>query len=141
MAGIRKILPVKGAKSAGYGLIKGVNDLETWCSENGERGLRLKTEFSDKNEKSMRDTYAKWQKKIWWKCSICNYEWETMVLARTFNGYDCPACANKVVLYGKNDLETWCDNHGERGVKLKAEFSSNNTFSIREVVYGFCKDR
>lgn len=136
MAGIRKILPVKGAKSAGYGLIKGVNDLETWCSENGERGLRLKTEFSDKNEKSMRDTYAKWQKKIWWKCSICNYEWETMVLARTFNGYDCPACANKVVLYGKNDLETWCDNHGERGVKLKAEFSSNNTFSIREVVYG-----
>ena len=33
--------------------------------------------------------------KIWWKCHICGYEWQTKISHRTKDGTGCPACANK----------------------------------------------
>ncbi len=35
-------------------------------------------------------------KKIWWQCSTCKYEWKTSIKART-NGNGCPACSGRVV--------------------------------------------
>ena len=46
-------------------------------------------------------------KKVWWKCEICGYEWETSISNRTkSNGTGCPCCANKIIVVGKNDLAT-----------------------------------
>ena len=42
-------------------------------------------------------------KKVWWKCSVCGYEWKTAISART-RGIGCPACSNKTVWKGHNDL-------------------------------------
>ena len=44
-------------------------------------------------------------KKNWWKCHICNYEWLTNCNHRN-KGTGCPVCANKILISGKNDLET-----------------------------------
>ena len=43
--------------------------------------------------------------KVWWKCGVCGYEWETTVNHRT-GGTGCPCCAGQVVIPGKNDLAT-----------------------------------
>lgn len=44
-------------------------------------------------------------KKVWWKCSKCNYEWRSVVADRSA-GKGCPVCAGKVVWPGHNDLQT-----------------------------------
>lgn len=43
-------------------------------------------------------------KKFWWKCTKYNYEWEARVADRTKDHTGCPACANKVLIQGFNDL-------------------------------------
>lgn len=46
-------------------------------------------------------------RKAWWKCAKCGYEWETKIIYRAGEDHTgCPACANKVLVVGLNDLET-----------------------------------
>ena len=45
-------------------------------------------------------------KKVWWKCSVCGYEWEAEIISRTLRGTGCPQCSGKVPMPGKNDLAT-----------------------------------
>jgi DNA-directed RNA polymerase subunit RPC12/RpoP len=33
-------------------------------------------------------------KRVWWKCSVCHYEWETVIRTRT-DGHNCPICSKK----------------------------------------------
>lgn len=45
--------------------------------------------------------------KVWWKCHKCGHEWKTAIVNRTRdykNG--CPACSNRILVKGKNDLLT-----------------------------------
>ncbi len=44
-------------------------------------------------------------RKVWWKCHKCKYEWESICNNRN-KGQNCPCCANKVLIDGKNDLQT-----------------------------------
>ncbi|MBO4355292.1 MAG: zinc-ribbon domain-containing protein, partial [Clostridia bacterium] len=44
-------------------------------------------------------------KKVWWKCRICGYEWEATISSRSA-GCGCPACAGRTVVKGFNDFET-----------------------------------
>ena len=44
-------------------------------------------------------------RKVWWICQKCGYEWKATIANRS-QGRDCPYCANKVVVTGKNDLAT-----------------------------------
>ncbi len=48
---------------------------------------------------------AKTNKRFGWICSKCGYSWVASVNSRTA-GSGCPACANKVVVKGKNDLKS-----------------------------------
>lgn len=44
---------------------------------------------------------------VWWKCHVCGHEWRTPICDRTRdykNG--CPACSNRILVKGKNDLQT-----------------------------------
>ena len=45
------------------------------------------------------------KQKIWWKCHICDFEWEASILDRS-RGNGCPSCAHVCVHKGKNDLLT-----------------------------------
>lgn len=36
-------------------------------------------------------------KKVWWVCSKCSLEWETMIIQRTSLGRACPVCAGQAV--------------------------------------------
>lgn len=44
-------------------------------------------------------------KKVWWKCPVCQYEWEKSPNNKTY-GKGCPVCANKIIIPGYNDLKT-----------------------------------
>ena len=44
-------------------------------------------------------------KKVWWKCNKCGYEWQARIDNRVHNR-GCPCCSNKVVVKGINDLAT-----------------------------------
>ena len=44
-------------------------------------------------------------KKVWWMCRKCGYEWEASPNNRN-KGTGCPLCSNKVVVKGRNDLLT-----------------------------------
>ncbi len=41
-------------------------------------------------------------KRVWWKCKECGYEWQTSVSHKR----GCPACSNRAVWQGHNDLKT-----------------------------------
>lgn len=48
-------------------------------------------------------------RKVWWKCRFCGYEWEAPPNSsnrRTSFEKGCPACLRKVIWEGHNDLAT-----------------------------------
>ena len=36
-------------------------------------------------------------KKVWWKCSKCGHEWQTLIATRTIQGCNCPICSRKKI--------------------------------------------
>ena len=44
-------------------------------------------------------------KRAWWKCHICGYEWMSLISDRA-RGSECPCCAGQVIVPGINDLLT-----------------------------------
>ncbi len=54
-------------------------------------------------------------KKVCWKCSNCNYEWESQISDRT-RGRGCPICANLMRTKSRN----------EKYIKLKGSLADNN---------------
>ena len=70
-------------------------------------------------------------KSVWWKCKKCGYEFKTSVNKRS-HGSGCPACANKIIIEGKNDLltkypsiaETW--NYEKNQLNPKSVFPKSH---------------
>ena len=100
--------------------IIGINDLETWCNQQGEYGAKLKSEFTGKLEDgtsiNIKSISKSSNKRVYWHCSNpdCNYEWIAIPSGRTSSKRQgCPACAGKICIPGKNDLETYCKEHPE----------------------------
>lgn len=94
-------------------LIVGVNDLETYCKQNGKEYL-LREWHPTKNE-GLRptDVSVGSHKKVWWLLSYddvktgkhFDFEWESQVKHRV-EGLGCPYISNQKVWQGYNDLET-----------------------------------
>ena len=83
----------------GKAFLKGFNDLAT-------RRPDLAKEWSQKNLSLTPDVVTeKSRQNVWWKCSECGYEWKSVIWSRV-KGCGCPACADRVVLSGYNDLAT-----------------------------------
>ncbi len=76
---------------AGHKVLKGFNDLATTHSE-------LLSEWNyEKNNGKSPDMYSAGSSvRIWWKCTICGYEWQTTINQRT-DGEKCPVCQRKRV--------------------------------------------
>ena len=99
---------------SGKRVISGINDIQTthpnlmkeWnWGKNNTLGL-------NPNKISFGST-----KKVWWKCHTCGHEWQTSPNSRTKTG--CPCCASKVIVKGKNDLETLFPEIAKRWHPLK----------------------
>lgn len=114
---------------------QGVNDLYTWCINNGERGLQLISEWKgirddDKQCKINEVAFGSAQRFLW-KCKKCGHEWYTSANLR-IRGTDCPLCNNveKIQRFhdiqfkaGENDLYTWCINNGIYGQQVLREWT------------------
>ncbi len=97
---------------SGNRVLYGVNDLESKYSE-------IAAEWSERNyPMKPAEVTACANKKVWWKCSHCGYEWQARVADRT-EGHGCPACAGSVIYAGYNDLAT-------RYPDLAAEWGEEN---------------
>lgn len=46
-------------------------------------------------------------KKFWWKCSKCGYDWEATIVHRKHSNSGCPICSNRKIIPGVNDLATF----------------------------------
>ena len=82
---------------SGIELLKGFNDFAT-------RQPELAKEWSDRNLPLTPDMVnEKSRKKVWWKCHVCGFEWQSLVKSR-IKGTVCPVCADRAVKEGYNDL-------------------------------------
>ncbi|MBO5005058.1 MAG: zinc-ribbon domain-containing protein [Clostridia bacterium] len=91
----------------------------------------------EKNDLTPFEVNATSPRKIWWKCRVCNYEWEASALTR-INGHGCPVCAKKETakklslapeeksLYNKNPyiLNDW-DYEKNIGIDVKKTYATS----------------
>ena len=60
----------------------------------------------EKNERLKPNSFTRFSnKKVWWKCMKCGYEWQSTINNRS-KGNGCPRCAGKIPIVGKTDLAT-----------------------------------
>ena len=83
---------------SGRQVIKGINDLKTLCPDlvqvwNKEKNTSI----------SIQSVKFKSNKKVWWKCPKCNYEWESKICNITRPNSLCPNCRNILVKENKNE--------------------------------------
>ena len=92
--------------------------------------LLLKEWDYAKNKKGPEEYTPSCNVKVFWKCSVCGYEYESKINNRA-NGKGCACCANLVVVKGVNDLRT---THP----KLASEWhpTKNGDLTPEEVTYG-----
>lgn len=77
----------------------GISDLGTLFPE-------IAKDWSEKNgDLTPERVSPKSRRNVWWKCSKCGYEWQGVIYARV-HGQECPACDNRAVMPGHNDLAT-----------------------------------
>ena len=79
-------------------VLVGFNDLATVVP-------KVADEWSEKNEKKPTEVTAFANRKAWWKCRDCEYEWNTLISTRS-GGSKCPCCSGYTFIKGRNDLET-----------------------------------
>ena len=118
--------------------IRANNRIETIVEKNGciTAPLLLKEWDYEKNKElglfpDKLTTHS--NKKAWWKCSACGYEWKTTVANRS-GCSSCPACINRVIVAGVNDLVT---THPE--LANEWDYEENGELLPQHVSYGMGK--
>ncbi len=79
----------------------GINDIATLYPE-----LIKEWDYELNGEYTPSNTATSSERKIHWKCSKCGYKWVQIPHNRTKRNSGCPVCANKVIIFGLNDLKT-----------------------------------
>lgn len=83
-------------------VLKGFNDLESFCITHNEENGQLLIEWQDSNNKKPSEVSYGSSYKAKWKCSICGHEWTTEVRKRVthiqkdgklYKGIGCDKCA------------------------------------------------
>ena len=76
-------------------LVLGINDLETQCKQNHMEEV-LDSWDNEKNYPLTPSTVAfRSGKKVWWKCPVCGFQWESQIAIRT-SGHGCPECGRRI---------------------------------------------
>ena len=89
---------------SGKKVLKGFNDLKTWCIKNNYKHLIDEFDY-EKNQFKIDEITFGSGKKVWWKCKK-GHSYETYLSHRTKMNTGCPYCSNQKVLIGYNDLAT-----------------------------------
>jgi len=80
-------------------ILEGYNDLASQMPQ-------VAAEWSEKNYPLMPNQVMVFaNRKVWWKCRKCGYEWNTLISTRS-GGSDCPCCSGLVLVKGVNDFAT-----------------------------------
>ena len=119
------------------------HNLLKWCEDSGEYGQKLIEEWAEP-DMDMKDVTPASAKKLLWKCSTgCTldgqpFTWEARVSGRT-KGRGCPGCAgNNSVPTDAHNLRKWCEDNGEYGQKLVAEWVEPDV-DMKDVLPGTTK--
>ena len=90
----------------------------------------LVKEWHEKNQKKPENYKHKSRKKVWWKCSKldCNYEWINRIDNRTYSENGCPACANQVVSPTNSLLYKYPE--------IAKELHTNNKITADKIIAG-----
>lgn len=132
------ILARSQVKKVGRTSLKQYCLTDTGDEAENERRKRLLEEYSEKNKERINRISSGSNKKVWWECQECGYEWETVVCARTLLKQNCMCCSIKKRSEPteKNSLLTYINNNGEYGEKLRKEYSPKNELGLDELSYG-----
>ncbi len=95
MSAARKIFSKGCPFCSNKRLLIGVNDLETWCIENGRTFIIDDWDYS-KNTIQPKEIMFGSNKKVYFKCHICGHEWKTPLNSRTKQHTDCKKCTRRV---------------------------------------------
>lgn len=122
---------------AGKRILTGYNDLKTLYPE-------LMDEWNEKKNGALKpdEISPHTQRKAWWICQKCGYEWYTAVNNRTVpRSTGCPVCTGKITVPGINDLVTQFPEiakrwHPTKNGELKP---SMVTFGSRKKVWWVCQ--
>ena len=87
----------------GKKVLKGFNDLKTWCIENNRFDLINEFDVA-KNEMLPSDVIYGGTKTYWWKCEK-GHSYDLRI-SEKIKGAGCPVCSSHRLLKGYNDLET-----------------------------------
>ena len=104
------------------------NNLLKWCQDNGEWGQKLVAEWAEPDV-NMKDVLPATNKKLSWRCSAgCTvdgepFTWESTLNSRTCSiRAGCPGCSGRVPT-DEHNLLKWCQDNGEYGQKVIAEWA------------------
>lgn len=86
---------------AGSIVIPGNNDLQTFYP-------RLTLEWDKEKNVPLTPEHVSLgsSKRVWWKCSVCGYSWQTTIQKRVKHNSGCPVCNGKACGPGINDIAT-----------------------------------
>lgn len=84
-----KVIGYKCPFCSGKKVLKGYNDLFTTNPE-----LAIDWDY-EKNKELNAETVSRGsEKKVWWKCNLCKFEWNTKINQRAVGRSGCPNCHN-----------------------------------------------
>ncbi|MBO4294016.1 MAG: zinc-ribbon domain-containing protein [Alphaproteobacteria bacterium] len=118
-------------------VLSGYNDLATKYPE-------VAKEWHPTKNGSLTPSSVTWgsNKKVWWLCPNCGYEWEAIINKRTTSGEKCPCCGPiaKQIKIGFNDLKTThpelvAEWHPTKNGELTPD---NVTFGSNKTVFWIC---
>lgn len=89
---------------SGHRVLKGFNDLKTWCQNNNRKDL-LREFDEEKNDFNTTDITFGSGKKIWWICPN-GHSYQATLHHRINMNTGCGKCSHKVFESGYNDLAT-----------------------------------
>ena len=119
---------------SGERILKGVNDFQTLFPD-------IAAEWDqEKNNILPSEVFPMSNKKYWWKCSTCGYEWKANVNNRTSKHKGCPKCSAKRV---GDMLRSTTKDFVENAHKIhgyKYDYSYVNYHSCHEKVLILCKE-
>ena len=118
---------------SGNRLLKGFNDLASVKKS-------VAAEWSEKNVAKPDEVMAGSPKKAFWKCGVCQGEWEARIADRVA-GSGCPVCSFAKLQAGINDFATWYPDLAEEWSKKNGGLKPDSlSAKARRKVWWKCRD-
>lgn len=115
--------------------------LEEWCRKQGDYGIKLLSEWNQirNGETTPFNTTFASNKKVWWKCLKCGYEWQAIIANRSKGKRGCPFCAGHIVIKGKNDFASIFPNIAKEWDDANADKPSDYSAGSNKIVWWKCE--